>query len=152
MQQYESVLQRLTGTFRVYLLHGNSDRQWFEERKKYLLPDRKIFAGIYKMLQEAGSLTCSEIQTRLLPAYRDAAEFVLSVFVELGFAVQDGNTYHVNKTAKKRALEESELFQKQQARIDSYKQIIGNLIDLPREQAVSVVLRLLTANLEGVQG
>ncbi|MFC4769693.1 single-stranded-DNA-specific exonuclease RecJ [Effusibacillus consociatus] len=152
LYQYEAVLQKLTGTYRLYLLHGPSDRQWVEQQKRYLLPERKFFAGIYKMLQEKGSATCSDLQKRLQPAYHDAVDLVLSVFVELGFAVRNGNTYHVNKGTNKRALEESELYRQRQARIESYTSVISKLMDASSEQAVADVLRLLTAKSEGAQG
>lgn len=152
MEQYEAVLTKIAGPNRLYLLYGTSDRNRFEERKKYLLPDRKFFAGIYKILQETGSCKDSDIRKRLQPAYHEAVDLVLSVFVELGFAVRDGNTYHVNKGTDKRSLEESELYQKRRARVESYTRVIGALIDSSSEQAVTGVLRLLASKSEGVQG
>ncbi|GAX91461.1 single-stranded-DNA-specific exonuclease RecJ [Effusibacillus lacus] len=148
MDQYRAVLQQLKGPFRLYLLHGSVDKQWIGRKTSCWLPDRKLFAGVYKMLQES-PMTDSEIRQRLKPAYHEALDLILSVFVELGFAVRNGVAYHVNKGTNKRALEESELYQKRKHRIDSYVRVIAALIDSSSEQTVREVMRLVTANPEG---
>lgn len=148
--QYQAVLRRLQAEFRLYLLYGASDKAWLEQRTSRLLPDRKVFAGIYSTLQNLQSCSAAEIRKRMHPSYHDAADFILSVFVELGFAVQDGNTYHVNKGTAKRPLETSKLYQTRQMRIEAYRRVIDSLIETTNEQAVNVIYEWLHPS-EGVQ-
>jgi single-stranded-DNA-specific exonuclease len=150
IEQYQAVLRRLQAEFRLYLIYGATDKVWVEQRKRTLLPDRKVFAGIYNMLQDLQSCSAAEIRKRMPPSYHDAADFILSVFVELGFAVQDGNTYHVNKGTGKRPLETSELYQTRLMRIEAYMRVIDSLIETSNEQAVAAVYEWLYQS-EGVQ-
>ncbi|WP_156807343.1 single-stranded-DNA-specific exonuclease RecJ [Effusibacillus pohliae] len=152
LQQYQTVLQKMAGACRLHLLHGAADKRWMEQQQSFLLPDRKFFAGIYKLLLETGSATDEQIRQRLKPVYHEAANLVLAVFVELGFAVRRGNTYHVNKGSIKRSLEESDLYRERLARIDACRRVIAALIDSSGEQAVAQVLRWVTAKSEGVRG
>lgn len=143
IEQYQAVLRQLQGEFRLYLLYGTTDKAQVEKRQRILLPDRKVFAGIYKIMQDMQTCTDLEIRKRLHPSYHEVIDFMLSVFVELGFAVQDGNTYHVNKGTSKRPLETSRLYQEQQLRIEAYKRVVELLIETSSEQAVAAVYERL---------
>ncbi|BCJ88136.1 single-stranded-DNA-specific exonuclease RecJ [Effusibacillus dendaii] len=145
LDQYRNVVDLIGGTYCLYLLHGQSDRKWLEQRIRQHLPDRQMFARIYKILQESGACTDEELRRRLQPAYHAAADFVLSVFVELGFAVQEGNTYYVNKESPKRSLEESTLYRERKAGVQSYVDVMRELLDASSDQTTANLMVLLAS-------
>lgn len=143
LEQYQSILSQMQQQFRLYLLHGASDQEWATRYSKQLLPDRKVFAAVYKLLQDAGTATEDVIRKRLNPLYHDSLDLMLSVFVELGFAVQNGKTYHVNVGTAKRSLDESEIYKQRQSRAESYRHVIASLIEKPSELTIADVLKIV---------
>lgn len=109
LAMFESLLQKLKGTERVYCLFGAKGDSTLQP-----LPKREQFKWLYGVLYKYRTIAATQAVRlsggRGLTA--DAVSLMLDVFEELGFVKKDGIKYHLSENPQKRDLADSRLYQR----------------------------------------
>jgi single-stranded-DNA-specific exonuclease len=146
LAHFEAGLTALVPTQKLYFIQGQADQGLLHLTANRWLPDRQLFAFVYRLMRELGSTTREHLLTRLQGnASEEGLTNILQVFTELQFANQDGATYHVVQQVAKRDLAEAQHYQHQQKRVEHLRQIHDHFLaasfDKLREWLVSLLLR-----------
>ncbi|MGZ4133747.1 MAG: single-stranded-DNA-specific exonuclease RecJ [Tumebacillaceae bacterium] len=146
LEQFEACLQALVPTQKLYLIQGQADQGLLQLTANRWLPDRQLFAFVYRLLREMGSATREQLLTRLAGnASEEGLTHILQVFCELSFANQEGSTYYVVQGVAKRDLADAEHYKQQQQRVERLRVIGDHFLaasfDKLREWLVSLLMR-----------
>jgi single-stranded-DNA-specific exonuclease len=127
LEQFQSFLRHLPDTVRLYLLQGEREYRRALQEEKERLPGRDDFAQVFRTLRKLEGATAETLRQSVPPECREHLDWILQVFVELGFAYTQQNTYYVIKDAAKRSLSEAKSYRERVGRMEGRRRLIDIL-------------------------
>ena len=146
MEHFTAAIGSVTPSQRLYFLQGPQDRAWLRQQAIDALPQREHFTLAYRVLRQSGGGTAEALLERMgRPCSMDGLHHILQVFLELGFANLQDETYHMVENAPRRDLTESDYYQQQAKRVERMRKVheglLGASFDKIREWLIRELAR-----------
>ncbi|RAL26616.1 single-stranded-DNA-specific exonuclease RecJ [Thermoflavimicrobium daqui] len=125
LARFQLLFSELSDVERLYFLYGDTD---FDDIL-VKLPTYQEFAAVYKLIKSKQKTPIHRIKhlpslSRVMGLSKRTLSFMISVFEELNFLKIEQGYIKVNPNPAKQPLENSELYQRQQAKEEVWKKLV----------------------------
>ncbi|GIM47224.1 single-stranded-DNA-specific exonuclease RecJ [Collibacillus ludicampi] len=137
LEQFQAFVSHLHNGVRLYMLQGEKEYQQALREANDWIPDRDAFAHVFRTLKRLEKATKEELLSAIHRTYAEHLEWMMQVFIELGFAYNHKNTYYVVKDAEKRSLTEAKSYRERLIRTERRKRVIEVIGHASREEMLA---------------